>query len=156
ASVDRLGQVGGDLGVTGLEFDLWLAGPLEVGVEGEEVDDPGAGRAGELGDGLQLGQVVADHRHVEPERDTEGAQVVQRGTLAGEVVATTAVNLTYSVADAVDGHQEVVNAGLGEGTSLVEVRQVHPVRDHRGPQPDPGSVGDKRHGLRMQSWLPAH
>ena len=110
ADVDRPHQVRGDLGVPRLEADLDVAFPLEVGVEGQEVDHPRALAGGERGDGLQLGEVVADHRDVEPERDAELAEVVQRPLLTGGVVPAPAVDRAGGLADAVDGDQEVVDA----------------------------------------------
>src|SRR6266705_6063348 len=103
----------------GLELNLRLRGPLKVRVEGEKVDHPGACGTGEVRDGGQLGEVVPDQGHVEPERHPDGAQVVQRGELAGEVVPAAAVDLPYRLADPVDRHEEVVDAGVSERTGTV-------------------------------------
>src|ERR1035437_6353605 len=69
ADADRPAEVGGDLGVKRLEAYLDVAFALEVGVEGQEVDHPRPLVGGERGDGLGVGDVVADHGDVEPERD---------------------------------------------------------------------------------------
>jgi len=131
-AVAQAGEIGGDLGVRCLEADLDVACPLEVRVEGKEVDHPGAFLPRERRDRFQLSEVVADHRHVEPERDAELAEVVERLHLPGRVVLSAPVNRRCGLPDPMDGYEEIVDTGAGVRCGLFRPGQVHAVGDHRG------------------------
>ena len=156
APIERLLEERRDLGVSRLERNLGVVRPLEVRVEREEIDHPSALRAGQFGDRLQLGDVVANQGAVESERDAQGAQVVERLHLPGVVVAAPPVNRTDGVADAMDRHQEIVNASVGERPREFHVLEVHSVGDDRRAEADVRGVAHHVEDPGVERRLAAH
>jgi len=72
------------------------------------------------------------------------------------VVLASAVDRPDGVTDAVDGDEEVVDAGLGEGSGTLGLRQVHSMSDDRRAQSDLGGMGDYAEDGWVQRRLATH